>query len=31
MTSIATFTNVSVNTVQRVLEQYSSPFHDDDT
>ena len=31
MTSIAAFTNVSVNTVQRVLEQYSSPFHDDDT
>lgn len=31
MTSIATFTNVSVNTVQQVLEQYSSPFHDDDT
>lgn len=31
MTSIAAFTNVSVNTVQRVLEQYSSSFHDDDT
>lgn len=29
MTAIAAFTNVSVNTVQRVLEQYSSPFHDD--
>ena len=29
--AIAAFTNVSVNTVQRVLEQYSSPFHDDDT
>ena len=29
--AIFAFTNVSVNTVQRVLEQYSSPFHDDDT